>query len=445
MELADTERKQAVSRREPRRLAVLTSYAILDTSPEPCYDGITRLAAEYFHADAACLGFADESRVWIKSWWGEHVRELPRDNSVFDLVLEQDGPVVVTNAAECACPHGKPLVTRIIDADFFASAPIRSPDQVHMLQSMADMVGAHLELRKFRSTSKHPHRRHRHSTAGLKATAWPRCSDLRRALEHREFVLHYQPLVDLASRRIHGLEGLIRWAHPERGLLPPGDFIPHAEACDVIQSIGDWSMSEACNQIQAWNRLDAQNSSLRVCVNLSARQFARPGLADHIASLLVRAGIASSQLGLEMTESSLIPNLDTAVDVLAGLHGLGVSLLMDDFGTGYSSLNYLHAFPFDVLKIDRSFVARMIPGDQSLHIVRTIIELARALEMDVVAEGIETREQYDLLRHLGCRYGQGYLFAAPMKADDVTHLLRLPDHTLPEMLEHGALAELDQN
>jgi EAL domain-containing protein (putative c-di-GMP-specific phosphodiesterase class I) len=133
------------------------------------------------------------------------------------------------------------------------------------------------------------------------------------------------------------------------------------------------------------------------------------------------------------------------VDVLAGLHGLGVSLLMDDFGTGYSSLNYLHAFPFDVLKIDRSFVARMIPGDQSLHIVRTIIELARALEMDVVAEGIETREQYDLLRHLGCRYGQGYLFAAPMKADDVTHLLRLPDHTLPEMLEHGALAELDQN
>ncbi len=242
MELADTEPKQAVSRREPRRLAVLTSYAILDTPPEPCYDGITRLAAEYFHADAACLGFADESRVWIKSWWGEHVRELPRDNSVFDLVLEQDGPVVVTNAAECACPHGKPLVTRIIDADFFASAPIRSPegeivgsltvfsteprtvfspDQVHMLQSMADMVGAHLELRKFRSTSKHPHRRHRHSTAGLKATAWPRCSDLRRALEHREFVLHYQPLVDLASRRIHGLEGLIRWAHPERGLLPP--------------------------------------------------------------------------------------------------------------------------------------------------------------------------------------------------------------------------------
>ncbi len=134
-----------------------------------------------------------------------------------------------------------------------------------------------------------------------------------------------------------------------------------------------------------------------------------------------------------MTESSLIPNLSTAIDVLAGLHELGISLLMDDFGTGYSSLNYLHSFPFDVLKIDRSFVARMTEGDQTLQIVRTIIELARALGMDVVAEGIESPEQYRLLLQMGCLFGQGYLFAKPMTASEVSRLLRLPGRILPEI------------
>jgi EAL domain-containing protein (putative c-di-GMP-specific phosphodiesterase class I) len=199
----------------------------------------------------------------------------------------------------------------------------------------------------------------------------------------------------------------------------------------MILPIGDWGLAEACNQIQAWNRDDPRNSSLLVCVNLSASQFSRPGLADHVQSLLVQAGASSHQLGLEMTESSLIPNLNTAVDVLTGLRALGISLLMDDFGTGYSSLNYLHSFPFDILKIDRSFVSRMTNGDQALQIVRTIIELARALGMDVVAEGIETLEQYRLLRQMGCHYGQGYLFARPMTADQITQLLRLPGRILP--------------
>ena len=226
-------------------------------------------------------------------------------------------------------------------------------------------------------------------------------------------MLYYQPEVDLATRRIVGLEALIRWQHPERGLIPPMDFIPQAEESGMILPIGDWGLAEACNQIQAWNRDDPCNSSLRVCVNLSARQFSRQGLADHVESLLLQSGCSSRQLGLEMTESSLIPNMNTALDVLAGLRALGVSLLMDDFGTGYSSLNHLHSFPFDVLKIDRSFVGRMTDGDQPLQIVRTIIELARVLGMDVVAEGIETREQYRLLRQMGCRFGQGYLFAKP--------------------------------
>jgi len=146
----------------------------------------------------------------------------------------------------------------------------------------------------------------------------------------------------------------------------------------------------------------------------------------------VQAGISSRQLGLEMTESSLIPNVRIAMEVLGSLRRLGVSLLMDDFGTGYSSLNNLHSFPFDVLKIDRSFVSRMTDGDQPLQIVRTIIELARVMGMDVVAEGIETCQQYRLLREMRCRYGQGYLFSRPLTAEAVTKLLRLPGRVLPD-------------
>lgn len=244
--------------------------------------------------------------------------------------------------------------------------------------------------------------------------------------------MYYQPEVDLSNRRIIGLEALIRWQHPERGLIPPMQFIPQAEASGMILPIGDWGLEEACNQIMRWNKDDPRNQSLRVCVNLSARQFARKGLADHVQWLLLQSGASSQQLGLEMTESSLIPNVKTARAVLDCLRALGVSLLMDDFGTGYSSLNHLHSFPFDVLKIDRSFVGRITEGDQARQIVRTIIELARVLGMDVVAEGIETREQYTQLRQLGCRFGQGYLFAKPMTADATTKLLRLPGRILPE-------------
>lgn len=245
-------------------------------------------------------------------------------------------------------------------------------------------------------------------------------------------MLYYQPEIELSSRRIVGLEALIRWAHPERGLIPPMDFIPLAEESGLILLIGDWGLAEARKHIQTWCLEDPRHSSLRVGANLSARQFSREGLADHVKALLLQFGISSGQLGLEMTESSLIPNLRIALDVLGSLRRLGVSLLLDDFGTGYSSLNHLHSFPFDVSKIYRSFVDRMTTGDQPLQIVRTIIELARVLGLDVVAEGLETGEQYRLLRQLGCRFGQGYLFARPMSVEVVTQLLRIPGRVLPD-------------
>ena len=451
MQQAEMETGRLDSQQEAARLAALIATGILDTPPEPGYDAITRLAAEYFRVDSAGLGFADEGRVWIKSHWGQHVRELPRKHSIFDLVLAEDGPVVVSGFSQSPQLDGPLLILKLLDASFFAAVPVRScdgkilgvltifcreprhgltPDELRTFESLADMVASQLELRRLRkSLTGNGSRRSR--AASVRAS-WPSRTDLRHALDERQFVLYYQPEVELSTRKIVGLEALIRWAHPERGLIPPMDFIPLAEENGLILPIGDWGLAEACKQIQKWCQEDPRHGSLRVCVNLSARQFSREGLADHVEALLLESGISSRQLGLEMTESSLIPNIGTAMEVLGTLRRLGISLLMDDFGTGYSSLNYLHSFPFDVLKIDRSFVSRMTEGDQPLQIVRTIIELARVLGMDVVAEGIETIEQYLLLRQLGCRFGQGFLFARPLSAEAITQLLRLPGRVLPD-------------
>jgi EAL domain-containing protein (putative c-di-GMP-specific phosphodiesterase class I) len=437
---------------EADRLGALESTGILDTEPEPSFDAITRLSAEYFCADTVLLGFADESRVWIKSSWGEPVRELPRKFSIFEQVLAEGGPVIVPDTAKDLRYGNECLRLRRLEVRSFASVPIRATDrsilgvltifncqprrkmaldELHMLESLADMAASQLELRKLRR-SLHSGLSQPCPIPDTPIRDWPRPADLRSGLDKGEFVLYYQPEVELSTHRIAGLEALIRWQHPERGLLSPMDFIPAAEESGLILPIGDWGLSEACAQIQRWNKEDRAFGSPRVCVNLSARQFSREGLSDHIEALLRISGISSTQLGLEMTESSLISDMSTALEVLGELRRLGISLLMDDFGTGYSSLNYLHSFPFDVLKIDRSFVGRMAAGDQAQQIVRTIIELARVLGMDVVAEGIETVEQYRLLRDLGCRFGQGYLFARPLPADAITELLRLPGRQLPD-------------
>jgi len=421
---------------EAARLAALAETRILDSDPEAPYDAITRLCAEFFLADTVLLGFADESRVWIKSFAGQSVRELPRKSSVFEMVLAADGPVVIADIARHPQLESSLPTMKRLGLASLASAPVRSFDnqilgaltiffpqpreqmeagELHMLENLADMVASQLELRRLRNAfAAQGARRRRVSPMPAAAEQnWPQPQDLRRALDQRQFVLYYQPEVELSTRKIVGLEALIRWQHPERGLIPPMDFIPLAEESGLILPIGDWGLSETCMQIQNWTREDPHHSSLRVSVNLSARQFSRHGLADHVDSLLVQFGLSSRQ-------------------VLGTLRRLGVTLFMDDFGTGYSSLNHLHSFPFDALKIDRSFVGRMTEGDQPMQIVRTIIELARVLGMDVVAEGIETVEQYRLLRQLGCRFGQGYLFARPMTTDAVSRLLRLPGRVLPD-------------
>jgi diguanylate cyclase (GGDEF)-like protein/PAS domain S-box-containing protein len=245
---------------------------------------------------------------------------------------------------------------------------------------------------------------------------------LRTALERKEFVLHYQPQVELATGRIVGMEALIRWRHPELGMVAPGRFIGVAEDTGLIVPIGAWVMRTAAAQNKAWQ--DAGLARLRVAVNLSARQFADCDLVPEIEAVLRDTGLDPSCLELELTESLFMSDVTLAVELLHRMKSLGVKLSIDDFGTGYSSLSYLSRFPIDVLKIDRSFVSDITHDANDAAIVASIIALAHNLRLSVIAEGVETAEQLDYLRHQGCDEMQGYYFSKPLPADEFEQLLR---------------------
>ncbi len=238
-------------------------------------------------------------------------------------------------------------------------------------------------------------------------------TDLRRAIERQEFYIQYQPIVGLEDLRLRGFEALIRWRHPERGLISPIDFIPVAEETGLIVAIGEWVLREASRQMREWQVKYPSDPQLFMSVNLSGKQFAQPNLIGEVARIIEEVGIDPRSLKLEITESVVMDNIETATEMLKQLRLLGVQLSIDDFGTGYSSLSYLHRFPIDTLKIDRSFVTQMTNNNENAEIVRTIVMLAQNLGMDVVAEGVETSEQLALLRKLNCENGQGYFFSRP--------------------------------
>jgi len=250
-------------------------------------------------------------------------------------------------------------------------------------------------------------------------------TDLRRAIERQDFQLHYQPIVLLEPFRIKGFEALIRWQHPERGLVYPEDFIPVAEETGLIIPIGQWVLRESCRQMVAWQAQFPKNPSLTISVNISARQFRQPDLVEQIKQILKETGLDACRLKLEITESVLMDNAESATSMLLKLKALGVQLHMDDFGTGYSSLSYLHRFPVSMLKIDRSFVSNMGVSGENSEVIRTIVTLAKNLGMDVTAEGIETAEQLVQLKEINCRYGQGYLFAKPVNANLVGNAMSM--------------------
>jgi predicted signal transduction protein with EAL and GGDEF domain len=248
-------------------------------------------------------------------------------------------------------------------------------------------------------------------------------TDLRGACEREEFFIQYQAIVSLDDFGVRGFEALVRWQHPERGVISPLDFIPVAEESGQVVAIGQWALKEACRQMHEWQEQFPSDPPLFISVNLSSRQFTEPNLIDQVKEILEETGLAARSLKLEITESVVMENIDTATEMLKQLRALGVQLSIDDFGTGYSSLSYLHRFPIDTLKVDRSFVMRMADNNENSEIVRTILMLAQNLGMDVVAEGVETREQLALLRKLGCEYGQGYLFSKPVGPDGAVKII----------------------
>jgi diguanylate cyclase (GGDEF)-like protein len=248
-------------------------------------------------------------------------------------------------------------------------------------------------------------------------------TDLRRAIERQEWVVHYQPIVDLATRRLAGFEALARWRHPCRGLVMPDAFIPTAEETGLIRPLGMWVLREACRQMQHWHNTHPHQPPLGIAVNLSTCQLADADLAAQVRRVLDETGLRPSSLTLEITESALMHSLKAGAAVLQELHEMAVHLDVDDFGTGYSSLAYLQSFPVQTLKVDRSFVSSMHAGAQQSEMVRAIIGLAHNLGLDVTAEGVETPQQMESLHALKCRRAQGYFFSRPVPAEDAERLI----------------------
>ncbi len=246
-------------------------------------------------------------------------------------------------------------------------------------------------------------------------------NSLRQGIERGEFVLHYQPQIDLETGRIVGAEALVRWRHPQLGLVPPGKFIPVAEVSGLIVTIGEWVLGEACRQNKAWQ--EAGLPPITVAVNISAVQFLGRQIEEVVRSCLQDSGLEPQYLELELTEGIVMAGANETVETLQRLSDLGISLAIDDFGTGYSSLSYLKRFPIDRLKIDQSFVRDLVSDPDDWAISSAIINLGHSLSLRVIAEGVEHAEQLDVLKRQGCNEVQGYLFSVPLPADNFAKLL----------------------
>jgi EAL domain-containing protein (putative c-di-GMP-specific phosphodiesterase class I) len=251
-------------------------------------------------------------------------------------------------------------------------------------------------------------------------------TELKKAIEEKQFVLFYQPIAMLTMGEIVGFEALIRWRHPDKGMVPPDDFIPLSEETGLVVPIGSWVLEEACRQAAEWNNLLGNERRIIIGVNVSAQQLREENFLDTLNNALVKAQLEGTSLKLELTETALIDNPDQVYHILSEVRKLDIKTAIDDFGTGYSSLSYLHRFPINTVKIDQSFIKHIEVQSKNYKIVQSTIELAHKLGMDVIAEGIENDKVADFLREMHCEYGQGWFFHHPLPAEDATKLLFLP-------------------
>ncbi len=413
---------------ERRRLLTLQSYDILDTPAEEVFDEFARLAASIVGVPVALVSLVDGNRQWFKAKVGFDAAETPRDGSFCAHAIGSVDVFVIPDAVKDERFVNNPFVTGGPKIRFYAGAPLITSDgqalgtlcvidfvpreltaeQTEALQILSRHVMAQLELRRRLATF----------TRG-DALRRQELTALRHALSASEFELHYQPKVDIRSRRIVGLEALIRWNRPGLGLIGPMDFIPLLEESGLIVEVGGWVLRQSTADYREW--VQKGLPAPRVAINVSPLQLRR---SDFIAVLERAIASTRAALDIEITEGVLVEKTEQVIETLHAVRQLGVRVAIDDFGTGYSSLRYLARLPIDTLKIDRSFVIAMTGNADDMAIVSSIITLAHGLNLNVVAEGVETEEQRKLLQLLRCDEMQGYLFSKPVAKAEVEKLLR---------------------
>ncbi|MGM5058370.1 sensor domain-containing phosphodiesterase [Rhizobium sp. 814_E9_N1_1] len=429
---------------EARRLARLRSYGVLDEKEDPILSQYAKMAAQIAGTPLSMVSLVDADWQFAKGSFGPVAPRLARQETVCAHVVDNANEgLIINDLSKDERFARRKFVTEGPQLRFYAGIPLDGDDegsigsfcvmdtipreltvvQIEQLKLLGKAVMSHIEMMRMA--------KHLEELTGEPAAANLRNSeersakvgDIKRALARDEFINYYQPKVDLKTGNIIGAEALVRWIHPERGLIQPSEFIPLMEETGLIVEAGRGVLERAMEDWSTWSGYGL--SPPQIAVNVSAKQFLDDELIDDVAAALVSSGNKDARpLSIELTESGLITNRDKISQQLSTIRELGVPVALDDFGTGYSSLSYLATLPVDVLKIDRTFVRKMMTEIHYMTLVNNIIQLAHGLDLKVVAEGVETKEEAQLLKLLRCEQAQGYLYSKPVNAEAFAAMLR---------------------